>query len=96
MKTAAALALAALAGVAVVACLPPESRDRMKARARHRMREGLENIMAGLPENAPPKLVMSILPRLQAQNDQIIALLQEQNKLLHQRRRNTTQKKTAG
>ncbi len=92
MKTAAALALAALAGVAVVACLPPESRDRLRARARHRMREGFENMMANLPENAPPKLVMSILPELKAQNDQIIALLQEQNKLLHQRRRNAARK----
>ncbi len=92
MKTAAALALAALAGVAVVACLPPESRDRLRARARHRMREGFENMLANLPENAPPKLVMSILPELKAQNDQIIALLQEQNKLLHQRRRNTAKK----
>ena len=40
---------------------------------------------ASLPANAPPKLVMSILPKLQAQHEQIIALLQEQNALLRQR-----------
>jgi hypothetical protein len=42
----------------------------------------MEQMMARLPDDAPPKLVMSILPRLRAQNDQIIALLQEQNGLL--------------
>ncbi len=44
----------------------------------------MERMMARLPENAPPRLVVSILPRLQAQNDQIIALLREQNELLRE------------
>ncbi len=56
------------------------------------MLKGLENMMANLPEGSPPKLVMSILPKLKAQNDQIIALLQEQNELLQQRRRSTARK----
>ena len=34
---------------------------------------------------APPKLIMSVLPKLQVQNDQIIALLREQNELLRER-----------
>jgi hypothetical protein len=46
------------------------------------MTKHMEQMMARLPDDAPPKLVMSILPRLRAQNDQIIALLQEQNGLL--------------
>jgi hypothetical protein len=47
----------------------------------------MDRMMAGLPEGAPPKLVMTILPRLQEQNDQIIAMLREQNELLrHQLR----------
>jgi hypothetical protein len=46
------------------------------------MMKRMENVIAGLPENAPPKLVTSILPKLRAQNDQIITLLQEQNELL--------------
>jgi hypothetical protein len=47
----------------------------------------MEQMMASLPANAPPKLVMSILPKLQAQNEQIIALLLEQNELLREQHR---------
>jgi len=42
----------------------------------------MEKMIASLPEEAPPRLLMSILPKLQAQNDEIIAMLQEQNELL--------------
>lgn len=49
------------------------------------LRRRMEQFLQRLPEDAPPKLVMSILPRLREQNDQIIALLQEQNKLLRER-----------
>jgi hypothetical protein len=52
------------------------------------MAKHMERMMARLPDNAPPKLVVSILPRLKAQNDQIIALLREQNELLRERQRN--------
>jgi hypothetical protein len=44
----------------------------------------MEHVMASLPESSPPKLVMSVLPRLREQNDQIIAMLQEQNALLRE------------
>jgi len=44
----------------------------------------MEHMMASLPETSPPKLVMSILPRLSDQNEQIIAMLQEQNALLRE------------
>jgi hypothetical protein len=39
-------------------------------------------MIEGLPPESPPKLVMTILPRLREQNDDIIALLREQNELL--------------
>ena len=39
-------------------------------------------MMASMPEGSPPKLVMTILPRLQAQTEDILALLREQNDLL--------------
>ena len=42
----------------------------------------MKRMMASMPEDSPPKLVMSILPRLQAQNEEILALLKEQNDLL--------------
>jgi len=48
-------------------------------------RKMMKRMMNAMPEDSPPKLVMSILPRLQEQNDQILALLKEQNDLLRQR-----------
>ncbi|WP_406856124.1 hypothetical protein ABEG18_00395 [Alsobacter sp. KACC 23698] len=53
--------------------------------ARH-MLGHMQSILASMPEDAPPKLVMTILPKLQAQNETIIALLREQNELLRGRR----------
>jgi hypothetical protein len=44
----------------------------------------MEQIMASMPEYAPPKLIMSVLPRLRDQNEEIIAMLREQNDLLRQ------------
>jgi hypothetical protein len=51
------------------------------AAMRRKMMKRMMNVM---PEDSPPKLVMSILPRLQEQNDQILALLKEQTDLLRQ------------
>jgi hypothetical protein len=48
------------------------------------MAAGMKNMMANLPEDTPPKLIMSVLPKLQAQNEQIIVMLREQNELLRQ------------
>jgi hypothetical protein len=42
----------------------------------------MARMLEGMPADSPPKLVMSILPRLQQQNDEVIALLREQNELL--------------
>lgn len=39
-------------------------------------------LLEKLPEDLPPKLVKSILPRLQQQNEEIIGLLRAQNELL--------------
>lgn len=47
-------------------------------------RKMMKRMMDAMPEDSPPKLVMSILPRLQEQNDQILALLKEQTDLLRQ------------
>ena len=49
-----------------------------------RMLRHMEQMMASFPESSPPKLVMSVLPRLREQNDQIIAMLREQNSLLRE------------
>jgi hypothetical protein len=57
--------------------------DRRTATMRQRL---MARMLAGLPPESPPKLVMSILPRLREQNDEIIALLREQNQMLRQGR----------
>lgn len=87
MKPEVALALGAAGGVIAFRCLPRNLRNQLSARVKQRMYEGMERMMASLPEGAPPKLIMSVLPRLQAQNDQIIAMLREQNGLLRENRK---------
>lgn len=84
MKTLFALGVAAVGGAIAFRYLP--HRD-LTAPVRRRMIEGMEHMMASLPEGAPPKLIMSVLPKLQAQNEQIIAMLREQNDLLRERQR---------
>ena len=50
------------------------------------MRRMMRRMMERLPPDSPPKLIMSILPELRKQNDEIIALLREQNELLQRNR----------
>ena len=83
MRTLLALGGIAIGGVIVVRRLL-SSKERGADRQpwptiRQRM---MARMIEGLPSDSPPKLVMSILPRLREQNDQIIALLHEQNELL--------------
>ena len=85
MRKLVALGLVVFGGVIVTRLLPRDLRARPSVAMRHWMAKHVEQMMASLPANAPPKLVMSILPKLQAQHEQIIALLQEQNALLRQR-----------
>ncbi len=79
--------LITLGGVIALRLLPQELRPRPAAAVGRWMAKHMEQIMVSLPANAPPKLVMTVLPKLQAQNERIIALLQEQNELL---RRNSS------
>jgi hypothetical protein len=66
--------------------LPSEERGperRQRSTLRQRL---MAHMMEGLPPDSPPKLVMAILPRLREQNEEIIALLREQNELLRRGR----------
>jgi hypothetical protein len=45
----------------------------------------MKRMMDAMPDDSPPKLVLSILPRLQEQNDQILVMLKEQNELLRRK-----------
>jgi hypothetical protein len=82
------LLLAALGGVAVGGVIVARRLLRSGERSPdlHAKASGRQGIMArmieGLPPESPPKLLMTILPRLREQNDDIIALLREQNELL--------------
>jgi hypothetical protein len=77
---------AGVAGAAVaVRSLSSGPRRRLGAAVSRRMLQRMEHLMASLPDDAPPKLVTSVLPRLRDQNDQIIAMLREQNELLRAR-----------
>ena len=59
------------------------ARTRPRESAFKALRNGMiRRMMASMPEGSPPKLVMTILPRQQAQNEDILALLREQNDLL--------------
>jgi hypothetical protein len=71
------------AGVFVGHQLLAENRPQRAGFAAMR-RKMMKRMMDAMPEDSPPKLVMSILPRLQEQNDQILALLKEQTDLLRQ------------
>ena len=86
MKPIIAATLAAAGGVIAFRCLPSDVRNRLTARASHRMLLGLQRMMASLPADAPPPLIMSILPKLQAQSEKDITMLREQNELLHEQR----------
>ena len=84
MKKFIALGVAVAGGVIASRYLPRNLRRRLSSAVKHRMGERMGQMMASLPEGSPPKLVMSILPKLQEQNEQIIAMLREQNELLRQ------------
>ena len=94
------LALGALSAGGVIAA----RRFLLRQGARSSARPGttirqrmMARMLEGMPSNSPPKLVMTILPRLQQQNDEIIALLRDQNELLRsQSQRATRESEKAG
>ena len=85
-----ALGVVTLGGVIAFRSLPRELRPRPAAAVRRWMAKHMEQMMLSLPANAPPKLIMSILPKLEAQNEEIIAMLREQNELLRQLQQRTS------
>jgi len=70
--------------------LPREGRERisqMRATMRSRMAERMGRMMEEMPDDSPPKLFMSTMRRLQEQNDELLALMREQNAILRERLR---------
>lgn len=82
MKRFIALGAIVLGGAIAYQVLAREPRRRMGSAVRQRMLKRMQSMMAGLPEGSPPRLVMSVLPRLREQNDEILRMLREQNELL--------------
>ena len=84
MKERIALGLLALGAGAIVVYTyqARESRRHLGEVVGRMILSRMERMMASLPEGAPPKLVMTVLPQLRDQNNQIIAMLREQNELL--------------
>ena len=80
-----ALGAVVVGGAIAFRSLPGAPRRRFRAAVSRRMLQRMEYVLASLPENSPPKLIMSVLPRLRDQNEQIIAMLQDQNELLRKR-----------
>ena len=77
------LMIVALAGAVVLVGQQLGAHNRPRRNGFARMRhEMMKRMMAAMPEDSPPKLIMSILPRLKEQNEQILALLEEQRDLL--------------
>lgn len=75
---------ALIGGALLLRSLSAQPRRRAGSAFGRRMLQRMERMMASLPDDAPPKLIMSVLPRVREQNDQIIAMLQEQNALLRE------------
>jgi hypothetical protein len=82
MNRSIALRAVVLASAATLLVLSPDRRQRLGAAVRRRMIQRMEHMLAGLPEESPPKLIMTILPQLRKQNEEIVAMLREQNALL--------------
>ena len=85
MKKVIALGAIVLGGAIAYRALARQPQRRLGSAVRRRMLERMERVMAGLPEGSPPKLVMTVLPRLREQNDEILRMLRQQNELLRER-----------
>ena len=75
------------AGVAAYGILSKKQREpvrRFAAKMRERLKSHMGRMLEEMPEDFPPRLVMSTLPRLAKQNDQILAILREQTDLMRE------------
>lgn len=86
------LALAAMVGTAIGG-QQLLKRRRSPAGSGSVKKTMISKMIGAMPENSPPRLITSILPRLVEQNEEILALLKEQNELLKQ---DQTERKSKG
>lgn len=73
-------------GIGIVALLrrvlPAEQRASLQENLSKVPGAMMEHCMDMMPEDSPPKVMMSSMRRFEEQNDELAALLREQNKLL--------------
>jgi hypothetical protein len=82
--------------LAVWRLVPSEERHQDRGAGLTIGQRMMARMMERLPADSPPKLIMSILPRLREQNDEMIALLREQNELLRRGRPEPAKSETRG
>ncbi|HEY5624929.1 MAG TPA: hypothetical protein VIT93_00420 [Dehalococcoidia bacterium] len=73
-------------GIGIVALLrrvlPPEQRASLQENLSRVPGAMMNHCMEMMPEDSPPKVMMSSMRRIEAQNDELAKLLQKQNTLL--------------
>ncbi len=73
-------------GIGIVALLrrvlPADQRDRLQENLSQVPGAMMEHCMEMMPEDSPPKVMMSTMRRIEDQNDELARLLRRQNKLL--------------
>ncbi len=76
----------AVVGIGIVAllrrALPAEQRDRWQENLSGAPGAMMERCMEMMPEDSPPKVMMSTMRRIEEQNDKLATLIRTQNKLL--------------
>ena len=68
--------------VAVRRLVPAERRTQLRESLAQMPATMMERCMESMPEDSPPKVMMSAMRRFEEQNDELLALSREQNKLL--------------
>ena len=68
--------------VAVRRLVPAERRTQLRESLAQMPATMMERCMESMPEDSPPKVMMSSMRRFEEQNDELLALSREQNKLL--------------
>jgi hypothetical protein len=68
--------------VAVRRLVPAERRTQLRESLAGMPAAMMERCMEGMPEDSPPKVMMSAMRRFEEQNDELLALVREQNKLM--------------
>ena len=83
------LLVAVVVGIATAVrrLVPAERRSELQESLAQAPGAMMERGMEMMPENSPPKVMMSSFRRLEEQNDEVVRLLRSQNRLL--RKQNT-------